>query len=396
MNIFCKIGMFVCCLFIHESAFAADWYWRTPETEDGCNNVSYSCDGKSYETAWRLPNIEQFREGRVDFTQMNTGDTLFVCGKHGEFWSDLQLLVNKAGIIVSGACPNDPANFAGQKAPRIKVEADHVTIRDITINHQSIFPNSVEGIIIRNADFVTIDNVRLGYMTVGIKCEYQSICHNLTVKNSLIEHTSSGIALYYSGGNSDSWNLTNNIIRHGETVWDWSNDHEAISIQGGTGHQFIGNTICDFEYGIAVFASPQRVLKDLVIEDNVIFDLRDGSQAETWPSRGIQRIHEGESTAYSDNHIIRNNFVADVDSFGIRWKCPIGATCSVEGNRLVKTQGLDLIGAVASINNQIFPYDYPAGTSKLDCDAVSSVLGEADTIPPAPPQNPRVEILSNP
>lgn len=99
----CRLAILVATVMASPMAAAADWYFR-PD-----NGTGYGLrNGTSYANAWHLDD-RQSLAGRVDWSKLRPGDTLYVCGYHRS-GRDRSLRPTVSGIAgqpiwIDGACP---------------------------------------------------------------------------------------------------------------------------------------------------------------------------------------------------------------------------------------------------------------------------------------------------
>ena len=252
----------------------ADWFWRPLGESESHNLVCKNkiCDGKTYETAWRLSSfrLEINPEGSVDLSQMSDGDTLYVCGRHFRSNYDNRLLINHSNITVSGMCPEDLGSLEGSGI--------HIAYsNNITIMSLDFIGLDSAG---RAIQFVGSSNIRIqdnyirGYRE-GIASMHNRavLSHNVNiVRNTLLDVGQGITSNSYSGNENNSWTIAHNHIENvGKGRYQFGMvNAEAIGIQGGEHHRIQYNRIRNATFGINLFACENHTARDIHITDNVI------------------------------------------------------------------------------------------------------------------------------
>jgi hypothetical protein len=333
----------------------ADWFWR-PLGENEAHNLvckNKVCDGKTYETAWRLSSfrLDINPEGSVDLSQMSDGDTLYVCGRHFRSNYDNRLLVNRSNITVSGLCPGAPGSLEGSG---IHI-AYSSNIRILSLDFIGL--NSVgRAIQFVGSSYIHIQDSYIQGYREGIASlrEKDKPSHHIDIDQNTIIDVGQGItSANYSGSENNNWTIADNRIENvGKGEFQFGTvDAEAIGIQGGQGHRIHHNHVRNATYGLNLFACESHTVRDIRITDNLFTHITGGPSS--WPSRGIFRSCFREADDH-DRQYIRNNTIVNVDDDGIRWVCGNDATqCEISNNDVVLTHGIFTLGGVTVNGNVV-------------------------------------------
>ena len=340
---------------------AADWFWRPLGENEEHNFVCKNkiCDGKTYETAWRLSSYRLAinPEGSVDLSQMSDGDTLYVCGHHFRSNYDNRLLINRGNIIVSGECPGDAGSFEGSG---IQIDyADNITIKSISFRGMDAGGHGIRFI---GSSYLRIqDNHIQGYRSGIIAMrDTDNPSHYVRIVGNTILDVGQGIFVgNYSGRENNHWTIAYNRIENvGKGPYQFPQvDAEAIGIQGGQHYRIKHNRIRNATYGINLYACENHHVKGIHIMHNVLTQVTGGPSS--WPSRGIFRTCFFPVEGH-DRQRIRYNTVVNVDDAGIRWVCGNGAKrCEISDNDVALTTGIVTLGHVIVEDNMVVNWPSP-------------------------------------
>ena len=380
------------------SALGADWFYRPMHENVGhnrqCRGEAFGeiCDGKTYETAWRLSNFRlgiPGNGGAVDMSQMSPGDTLYVCGTHHRFNFDNRLKVDAPRIRVSGNCPGDPGTFVGSGLG-VRPGANFVKVEHLTFlgyNEDGLMSGGA-AMGISGADYVTfyknhIDGYKTGINVGRIRSgeHKDDPAHGGTIIKNTILNTGQGI---FIGNRStlepNNWLIAHNRIENvGKGDFGWTgrkrnipfsefptsfrreSDSEAIGLQGGRNYYIYGNTIRNATFGLNLWACQNHTVKNIRIFNNRFININGGSENTpttfAWPSHAIMRSCF-RSVAGHDVQYITNNTIINAEGKGVRWVCGDNSRrCVVRSNMIAHTDGIQTLGSVKLKNNEIFDLD---------------------------------------
>ncbi len=147
-----------------------------------------------------------------------------------------------AGVGVNGEGTLKFSNLPGG-ASAISLEplvgpndTTHITIRDLTIEGESIFQGN--GINVSNSNFVTLQNIRVSSFLYGVIGFHAGSLH--------IDHSNisaNGRANVYMGSDTANWRIRDNVLNHGNTS-------VQITAPSATGHVIDSNTFVGNARGI--------------------------------------------------------------------------------------------------------------------------------------------------
>ena len=254
--------------------------------------------------------------------------------------SGLPSIVNR--VIIDGSSQSDASVIIdGSQITSGVIDGLRVEVNDAEIRSIGITGFSSDGIEVRNADDVLVDDVR-AYDNSGTGIRFSQVT-NSTINGSVVTgNRLTGIQVVGTGDQGNE--ITNNLVGIGAD--EVADGNGAFGVQVLTsGNEIVGNTVSGNSRSGIVLSGAQA--ENNVVQSNKVGTDSTGTQAVGNGAFGIL-ISNSDNNLIGGAQLVRRNIISGNDGAGIS----IGSNSS--GNRVERNYiGLNDSGALAIANGSV-------------------------------------------